>query len=107
MKAIEALHRLGGQAKADAFAKSVTDSYGVSVTIAPHINDDWPDDNWLNVLFETPEHLTDTDGFSMEKNLATSAVDGYLSRHGLCLRYECSGDGATGPIESYRVVEDK
>ena len=103
MKAKTVLKKLGGQAAATAFATKVTMKYGVQTVITPHVNEEKPSDNWLNVLFETPNGLFDKNGFSNELIAATGEVEDFLAKHGLGMEYECGGDGETGPIDSWRV----
>ena len=103
MTAKQALRKLGGEAKVSAFATEVTNRHGVTVEIEPQINDENPRDNWLDVLIETPNKLFDCNDRYSALDAATAEVVEFLAKHGLNMEYECGGDGASGPIHSYRV----
>lgn len=103
MKAKKAIKMLGGMKVIDDFAKKLSEKYGLSVEILPHINEEKPSDNWLNVIIETPNRLFDKNGYSDEFDCAEDEICEFLAEHELGMEYECGGDGGTGPIDSYRV----
>ena len=98
MKSIEVARACGGIKALRAKAKEIADKYGILVEAEPCVNEEYPVDNWMNILFEYPSAK------SPEFIAARDEFGDFLSGKGLSYRYECSGDGATGIIMSYRVV---
>ena len=97
MKSVEVERACGGIKTLHAKAKEIADKYGISVEAVPCVNEEDPADNWMNILFEYPPEK------SPEFIAARDEFGEFLSGKGLSYRYECSGDGATGIVMSYRV----
>lgn len=91
-----------GKREIDALAAKVMKKYGIKVSIVPQINEEEPEDNWLNALFE---YKVTNDGTIDQTKAFEDAFDEVAEEfceRGLILEYECSGDG-DGIIESFRV----
>lgn len=104
MTAKQAMRKLGGEKKIKELTDRILEDFGVKVDIVPHVNEENPRDNWLNVLVETPNELFGARHRSAEREDAIEAVRGFLLEHSADMYYECGGDGKTGPIDSFRVL---
>lgn len=98
MKAKEALRFLGGSETAKSYSKELSDKYGISVEIVPHINEEEPADNFLNVVFEYPC------GQYMAFEDAKVELCRFFASRGLDISFECVGEAWDGTVMSYRVV---
>lgn len=87
----------GGMSVLRKTANDLSRKYGIIVAAEPFVNEENPSDNWMNLVFEYP---LDKDS---EFIAARDEFAEFLSGKGLSFRYECSGDGETGIIASYRV----
>jgi len=102
MRAKEAIEIAGGLREVSQFAERIAKTNEVEVEVCPHQNEEDPTDefcDFLNVLFYyKPDRY---EGFCQ----ANRAIAAWLSKKGLALSYECSGDGEGGRIiMSYRVI---
>lgn len=102
MTARQALRKFGGkdskcgQTKLDDICASLRKRHGIKVSIAPHVNEEHPKDNFLNAVFEYDE--------TRGSDKAFDELEFALEKRGLAMAWECGGDGSAGPIESYRIL---
>ena len=96
MKAKEAFKAFGGKAKADRMADNLSAKYGILVEIAPHVNEEKPTDNWMNVMFT---YRTENEANFIK---AFDELQEEFFKCDLEMEYECNGDG-DGIRMSYRV----
>lgn len=98
----QAVRKFGGVEKLRHKLRRIENALvGVKIFAEHQFNEEEPDDtmqDWLNIIFEYDR--TDEGQAAFEK--AEDDVETTLYKRGLCLVYECNGDG-DGIIMSYRV----
>ena len=106
MKAREAMAMLGGTAAARRLEADVGKRFaGTRLCVTPCVNEEEPEDNWLNFLFFVKSD--DRDGkFWRTYQDALAFVESSVSWKGLKLQRECGGDGDGEVIHSFRVISE-